>query len=306
MIKDMLEAAECGNLSALQQSIDLQSCSAASIAALLTRTNAYPDCQAFVLSKIIDSLLLESSDDESKQATRISPILTEGIQIWKADFSVLKVEDNFRISDPFSLSERMGRALAAFKKGEFLVVVDAINRENEGDLIIAAELATSEKIAFMVRHTSGLICTPMTSVRADELELPLMVSPKDNTESHRTAFTISVDYKFGTSTGISAGDRSLTMNKLASSDVKPSDFVRPGHIFPLRAKDGGVLEREGHTEAGVDLCKLSGLNPVAAICEIVKPDGSMARTTELKKFAQVYGLNMISIEDLISYRKSIS
>jgi len=180
-------------------------------------------------------------------------------------------------------------------------VVDDEDRENEGDLIMAAEFATEEKLAFFVRHTSGVICAPVTDARADELDLPLMVSM--NTEAMRTAFTVTVDAVDGTTTGISASDRAQTIRALSDRSTGPSDFARPGDIFPLRARPGGVLKRAGHTEAAVDLAVLAGLEPAGVLCEVVKPDGSMARLPDLVDFAAEHGLLLISIADLIRYRR---
>lgn len=191
-------------------------------------------------------------------------------------------------------------ALAGMQRGEFVLVVDSENRENEGDLIIAAEKVTASRIAFMVRYTSGLICLPTTGERLDELDLPLMVI--DNTEAHKTAFTISIDYLKGTTTGISAADRARTISAVVDLDTKPSDFSRPGHIFPLRYEEGGVLSRQGHTEAAVDLARLSGLYPAGVLCEVVNDDGTMMRGEALSAFAQEHGLAMISIDDLVAYR----
>ncbi|MBL89108.1 MAG: 3,4-dihydroxy-2-butanone-4-phosphate synthase, partial [Actinobacteria bacterium] len=195
----------------------------------------------------------------------------------------------------------IGDALDAFKRGEFVVVVDDADRENEGDLIIAADAIDEQKMAFMIRHTSGVICAPMTDERADFLELPLMVS--NNTESMRTAFTVSVDLMDGVTTGISAGDRSATVSALADFSYEAGDFARPGHIFPLRARLGGVLKRAGHTEAAVDLCQMAGRSEVGVLCEIVKDDGSMARLPDLQKFALENDLCFISIADLIRFRR---
>jgi 3,4-dihydroxy 2-butanone 4-phosphate synthase/GTP cyclohydrolase II len=192
-------------------------------------------------------------------------------------------------------------AIAAIAAGQFVVVVDDADRENEGDLIIAAELVTPERIAFMVRYTSGLICAPMEGARLDELRLPLMVV--DNTDSHRTAFTVSVDYVHGTTTGISAADRAATIGALIDPATRPHDLARPGHIFPLRYQEGGVLKRAGHTEAAVDLARLAGLYPAGVLCEIVNEDGSMARLPELTAFATRHGIPIVSIADLISHRR---
>lgn len=191
-------------------------------------------------------------------------------------------------------------AVDALKAGEFVLVVDNENRENEGDLIIAAEAATEAKIAFMVRHTSGLICLSTTGERLDELDLPLMVI--DNTEAHKTAFTVSIDYKIGTTTGISAADRAATIRAVADPGSASSDFSRPGHVFPLRYHEGGVLERQGHTEATVDLTRLAGMYPAGVLCEIVNDDGTMRKGKELERFATEHDVVMISIDDLVAYR----
>jgi 3,4-dihydroxy 2-butanone 4-phosphate synthase / GTP cyclohydrolase II len=192
-------------------------------------------------------------------------------------------------------------ALAAFARGEILVVVDDEDRENEGDLIMAAEFATAEKLAFFIRYTSGVICAPMPPEICERLDLPLMV--ERNTESHHTAFTDTVDAAVGVSTGISAADRAVTLRLLCDPDAKPTDLARPGHIFPLRAKPGGVLIRQGHTEAGVDLCRMSGLTEVGVLSEIVNDDGTMARFDELVEFSRRHGLLMITIADLIRHRR---
>lgn len=192
-------------------------------------------------------------------------------------------------------------AVAAIARGEIVVVVDDEDRENEGDLIMAAEAATPETITFFVRHTSGVICAPLTGDRLDELDIPLMV--RDNTESHRTAFTYSVDYVHGTSTGISAADRAATIRSLIDPGTRPADLARPGHIFPLRYSDGGVLKRAGHTEAAVDLARLAGLDPAGVLCEIVNDDGTMARVPDLIGFCEEHGLLMITIAQLIKYRR---
>jgi 3,4-dihydroxy 2-butanone 4-phosphate synthase/GTP cyclohydrolase II len=192
-------------------------------------------------------------------------------------------------------------AIAAIQAGNMVVVLDDEDRENEGDLVMAAEKATPESVNFMMKEGRGLICVPMEESLADRLELPPMTP--DLPESNRCNFTISVDYKWGTSTGISAGDRAKTINALAQEEVKPSDFLKPGHLFPLRAKRGGVLVRAGHTEAAVDLTKLAGLKSVGVICEIVKDDGEMARRDDLFDFAKKHGLKIITIQDLIAYRR---
>ncbi|MDQ8703352.1 bifunctional 3,4-dihydroxy-2-butanone-4-phosphate synthase/GTP cyclohydrolase II [Streptomyces sp. LHD-70] len=196
------------------------------------------------------------------------------------------------------------QAVADIAAGRPVVVVDDENRENEGDLIVAAEKATPEIIAFMMSECRGLICAPMEGDELDRLELPQMV--EHNTELMRTAFTVSVDAgpAHGVTTGISAADRATTLQLLADGRAQASDFVRPGHIFPLRARTGGVLVRNGHTEAAVDLARLAGLRPAGAIVEIAGEDGTMLRLPELIPFARKHGLTIISIEDLIAYRRS--
>ena len=200
-----------------------------------------------------------------------------------------------------SVLDSVEEALAAYARGEIIIVVDDEDRENEGDLIMAAEFATEEAMTFFVNNTSGVICPPMTEERCDELDLPLMAAA--NTEAMRTAFTVSVDYRHGTSTGISAADRSATLRALTRGDVRATDFNRPGHIFPLRARQGGVLKRAGHTEAAVDLCRMAGLTEVGVLCEIVNPDGTMARVPELRRFADEHGLKFISIADMVRHRR---
>jgi 3,4-dihydroxy 2-butanone 4-phosphate synthase/GTP cyclohydrolase II len=193
-------------------------------------------------------------------------------------------------------------AVAAIGRGEIVIVVDDEDRENEGDLIMAAEFATPDNIAFFLHHTSGVICAPVTRERARELDLPLMVI--DNTESMRTAFTVSVDYRHGTSTGISAHDRAATIQALVDPSTRPADLLRPGHIFPLEAREGGVLKRAGHTEAALDLAHLAGVYPAGVLCEIVNDrKDDMARAPELERFADVHGLLMISIADLVRHRR---
>jgi 3,4-dihydroxy 2-butanone 4-phosphate synthase / GTP cyclohydrolase II len=185
--------------------------------------------------------------------------------------------------------------------GRMVVVVDDADRENEGDLIIAAEKVTPAAIAFMVRHTSGVICMPVVGERLDDLRLPLMVT--DATDVRRTAFTISVDVRRGTTTGISAADRAATIKAMIDPETRPEDLARPGHVFPLRYHEGGVLKRAGHTEAAVDLARLAGLYPAGALCEVVNEDGSMARLPDLRRFGAEHGLKLVSIADLIAYRR---
>jgi 3,4-dihydroxy 2-butanone 4-phosphate synthase/GTP cyclohydrolase II len=200
---------------------------------------------------------------------------------------------------PFATIEA---AVSEIARGGIVVVVDDEDRENEGDLIMAAEAATPEKIAFFVKHTSGLICAPITNERADDLDLPLMVA--QNTESQRTAFTVTVDYRHGTTTGISAVDRAATIRSLIDPTIRPGDLARPGHIHVLRAREGGVLKRAGHTEAAVDLSRMAGLYPAGVLCELVTEDGmGMARLPELERFASRHDLPLISIAELIRYRR---
>src|SRR3989442_6721650 len=192
---------------------------------------------------------------------------------------------------------RIEDAIAAIGEGEIVIVVDDADRENEGDLIMAAEFATPEKIAFFLSHTSGVICVPMTGDRLDALDLPPMVS--ENTESNRTAFTVSVDARNGTTTGISAADRAATIAALIDPGTRPGDLARPGHMYPLRYREGGVLKRGGHTEATVDLARLAGLYPAGVLCEVVTEDKTgMARLPELERFAATHNMPLISIADL--------
>ena len=192
------------------------------------------------------------------------------------------------------------QALRDLRAGKMVLVIDDPDRENEGDLICAAEFATTENVNFMASYAKGLICTPMSGALADALGLPPMV--EDNTDNHETAFTVSIDYK-DTTTGISAEERGLTARMCVADGVKPADFRRPGHMFPLRAVEGGVLKRSGHTEATVDLCRLAGLRECGLCCEIMREDGTMMRTTELKQFAQTHGLTLLSLADIIAYRR---
>jgi 3,4-dihydroxy 2-butanone 4-phosphate synthase/GTP cyclohydrolase II len=191
-------------------------------------------------------------------------------------------------------------AIAAIARGEIVVVVDDEDRENEGDLIVAAEFATEETVAFFVRHTSGVLCVAMTGDRLDELEVPPMVA--SNNDAMGTAFTVSVDLRVGTTTGISAADRAATVRALAEPRSQPGDFVRPGHVFPLRARPHGVLERPGHTEASVDLARAAGLQPAGLLAEVVRPDGGMARLPDLQQFCIEHGLLLLKINDLVQMR----
>ncbi|MBM7515133.1 bifunctional 3,4-dihydroxy-2-butanone-4-phosphate synthase/GTP cyclohydrolase II [Nocardioides nitrophenolicus] len=195
------------------------------------------------------------------------------------------------------------RAIADIAAGRAVVVVDDEDRENEGDIIFAASKATPELMAFTIRHSSGVICAPMPGAMLDRLEIPLMTP--HNKDAYRTAYTISVDARDGVSTGISAADRAHTVRVLADSATEPWELTRPGHVFPLRYREGGVLVRRGHTEAAVDLCRLAGLTPAGVLVEVVNDDGTMKRAPELRAFADEHGLAMISIEDLVRYRRRV-
>jgi 3,4-dihydroxy 2-butanone 4-phosphate synthase/GTP cyclohydrolase II len=192
-------------------------------------------------------------------------------------------------------------AIKDIKEGKFVIIVDDEDRENEGDLAIAAEKVTTEAVNFMVKHARGLVCLPIKGERLDELEIPMMVS--HNTSKFTTAFTVSIEAKHGVTTGISAKDRAETIKAVINPETKPSDIARPGHIFPLRAREGGVLVRAGHTEAVVDLAKMAGLYPAGVICEIMSEDGTMAKLPELKEIADKFGIKIVSIADLITYRR---
>ncbi|KAL3658596.1 hypothetical protein V7S43_016480 [Phytophthora oleae] len=191
-------------------------------------------------------------------------------------------------------------ALETIRQGGFVVVMDNEDRENEGDLIAAAEFATEERVAFMLRHTTGIVCVPALPPRLEELQLPLMV--ENNTEAHKCKFAITVDLKEGNSTGVSAGDRSRTIRALADPKVRPTAFNRPGHIFPLLAQEGGVMVRAGHTEAAIDLARLAGVKPVGYLCEMMGDDGRMLRRPQLQEFSQTHNLPLVTISDLIRYR----
>jgi len=192
-------------------------------------------------------------------------------------------------------------AIEDIKAGKFLIIVDDESRENEGDLIMAAEKVTAEAINFMTLHARGLICLPIIGKRLDELRIPLMVS--ENTSRFSTAFTVSVEAKHGVSTGISAADRAATIKAIINPATQPDDLALPGHMFPLRAREGGVLVRAGHTEAVVDLARLAGLYPAGVLCEIMNEDGSMARLPQLEVMAEQHGIKIVSIADLITYRR---
>jgi 3,4-dihydroxy 2-butanone 4-phosphate synthase/GTP cyclohydrolase II len=199
-----------------------------------------------------------------------------------------------------SLIATVEQTIQTVKKGRMIIIVDDEDRENEGDLMVAAEKVTPETINFMTKHGRGLICLPLTKERLKELNLPLMV--QDNTASFQTAFTVSIDAKKGITTGISAHDRAKTILTAIHPKTKANDLARPGHIFPLQAKDGGVLERAGQTEASVDITRLARLTPAGVICEIMNEDGTMARLSQLKRFAQIHDIPILTVADLIKYR----
>ena len=198
---------------------------------------------------------------------------------------------------------KIEEAILEIEKGNMVIVVDDENRENEGDFIMAAELCTSSDINFMITHGRGLVCTPISSTIAKQFKLEPMVTRSE--DSMQTAFTVSIDAKLGVTTGISASDRARVVNLLTDQNASDADIVTPGHIFPLIAKDGGVLKREGHTEAAVDLAQLAGLKSAGVICEILNQDGSCARLPELRILAQEFNLKLISIEDLVTYKKKL-
>ena len=192
--------------------------------------------------------------------------------------------------------------LEELKAGRFLIVVDDENRENEGDLVMPAEMVTPDAVNFVVTHARGLLCMPIIGERLDELQMPMMVS-QNGLEKDQTAFTVSVDYNVGTTTGISAGDRAATIKAMVDPAAKPEQFTRPGHLFPLRYHPGGVLARAGHTEAAVDLCQMAGMYPAGIVCEIMAEDGSMSRLPVLEEFAELHGLKILSIAQIIAQRR---
>ena len=196
--------------------------------------------------------------------------------------------------------DQIEEAVEEIRKGKIVIVLDDDNRENEGDFICAAQFVDAGAMNFLARYGRGIICAPITAARAKALDLDLMV--ETNTSVHETPFTISVDYRHGTTTGVSAADRAATVRALADEATQPADLARPGHIFPLRAMEGGVLRRAGHTEAAIDLCRLAGVNHTAVLCEIMNEDGTMARTPELLALARRYAMKIITVRDLIEHR----
>ena len=197
--------------------------------------------------------------------------------------------------------ERVEIALNAIKEGNGVLVTDNEDRENEGDMIFSAENLTEKQMALLIRAGSGIVCLCLTPEKCDELELPMMV--ENNTSAYGTGFTISIEAAEGVTTGVSAADRVTTVKAAANPDAKPEDLSHPGHVFPLRAKAGGVLERDGHTEATIDLMKLAGLNPAGVLCEVTLPNGTMARMPDVIEFSKEHDMPVVTIEDIITYRK---
>ena len=197
--------------------------------------------------------------------------------------------------------ERVKIALNAIKEGNGVLVTDNEDRENEGDMIFSAENLTEKQMALLIREGSGIVCLCLTPEKCDELELPMMV--ENNTSAYGTGFTISIEAAEGVTTGVSAADRVTTVKAAANPDAKPEDLSHPGHVFPLRAKAGGVLERDGHTEATIDLMKLAGLNPAGVLCEVTLPNGTMARMPDVIEFSKEHDMPVVTIEDIITYRK---
>lgn len=199
-----------------------------------------------------------------------------------------------------SASERVEKAALMVQEGRPVILVDDEDRENEGDFIVAAERISEKSVNFMIRNGTGIVCLSMTKERLKELELPLMV--QDNEDLFRTAFTVTIDAKRGISTGVSAADRAATILAAIADTATPSDLCRPGHIFPLRAKEGGVLKRPGHTEGSIDLAVIAGFKPAAVLCELMNPDGTMSRLPQIIEFAQEHELTVLSIQDIVEYR----
>ncbi|GIU45397.1 3,4-dihydroxy-2-butanone 4-phosphate synthase [Shewanella sairae] len=198
--------------------------------------------------------------------------------------------------------ERVNAALTALRQGKGVLVVDDEDRENEGDLIYSAETLTNQQMALLIRECSGIVCLCLTDERIEQLQLPPMVS--DNNSQYGTAFTVSIEAKEGVTTGVSAADRVTTIKAAIADSAKPDDLARPGHVYPLRARPGGVLERRGHTEGTVDLMKLAGLKPFGVLCEVTLPDGTMARLPEIIEFGQQHDMPVLTIEDIVAYRNS--
>ncbi|KAL8540535.1 hypothetical protein ACS0TY_001971 [Phlomoides rotata] len=272
------------------------------------------DCLNF-RSSLLESNLLHHSASSNVASNALIGDISGGVEVQSESVElgaddVVPIASGFPVeNDSFDLDlpsegfSSIREAIDDIYKGKMVIVVDDEDRENEGDLIMAASNVTPEAMAFFVKHGTGIVCVSMKSEDLERLQLPLMVNHRENEEKLCTAFTVSVDAKHGTSTGVSARDRAITIKALASKDSKPEDFNRPGHIFPLKYREGGVLKRAGHTEAAVDLAMLAGLEPAGVLCEIVDDDGSMARLPKLRQFAHQENLKIISIADLIRYRR---
>lgn len=202
-----------------------------------------------------------------------------------------------------SALDRVQRAIHDFKQGKLIILTDDPGRENEGDMILPAEKITPALMNFLIRHGSGIVCLALTAEHLHQLRLPLMVPPYDNSSLGGTAFTVSIDAKSGITTGVSAADRTHTILTAVKANVTADDFVKPGHLFPLQAKDNGVLARQGHTEGSVDLAKLAGFQPAAVLCEVMNPDGSMTQGKQLLEFSHQHQLTLLSIDDIVTYRQ---
>ncbi|KAL8116589.1 bifunctional riboflavin biosynthesis protein RIBA 1, chloroplastic-like isoform X1 [Apium graveolens] len=257
----------------------------------------------FLLKKNRKNALHSSFSSESEIQSDSTALGTLSAETTPSGTNFPMGSDDYDLDHPTVGFSSIPEAIEDIRQGKMVVVVDDEDRENEGDLIMAASKATPEAMAFIVKHGTGIVCVSMKEQDLERLQLPQMVTHKDNEEKLTTAFTVSVDAKRGTTTGVSARDRATTILTLASKDSKPQDFNRPGHIFPLRYREGGVLKRAGHTEASVDLTMLAGLEPVSVLCEIVDEDGSMARLPKLREFAKAENLKIVSIADLIRYRR---
>ncbi|SCB88061.1 3,4-dihydroxy-2-butanone-4-phosphate synthase [Gilliamella intestini] len=211
--------------------------------------------------------------------------------------------NQFNLNEFGSPIERVKKAITSIQAGQGVLVLDDEDRENEGDIIWAAESITSQQMALTIRYGSGIVCLCLPQKRCDELQLPMMVA--NNTSKNNTAFTISIEAANGVTTGVSAADRVTTIKAAVNDNAKPSDLNHPGHVFPLVAKEGGVLVRRGHTEASIDLVTLAGLKPAAVLCELTNDDGTMARAPEVVQFAKQYHMPVVTIEDIVEYRKSM-
>jgi 3,4-dihydroxy 2-butanone 4-phosphate synthase/GTP cyclohydrolase II len=194
-------------------------------------------------------------------------------------------------------------AIRDLQQGKMIILTDHPDREDEGDLIFPAEKITPDTMNFMIRHSSGIICLSLTAEHLQQLNLPLMVPSPENTTPHHTSFTVSIDARVGITTGVSAADRARTIQATLGDNAKPDDFIKPGHVFPLRAKPGGVLERAGHTEGSIDIMRLAGFKPAAVMGELMNPDGSMMQGAQLNQFAEAHQFQVLSIEDIIQYRR---